>query len=167
MDETTLDVDSIVLATGYEIRKDFLDQGHAIITDPSAHSNKSAAQGLVTNLKYIFPLHQHIFSLCPAYPTNALAFIGLPSAIANCPSDIAQSLFALHAILNSTLLPPRPKLLEELAEREEALRQRGLDPYIIGHNVRIEPSDYQDELVEFLKEQVGQYILMVSCNLTT
>ncbi|KAG6828709.1 hypothetical protein H0H92_007017 [Tricholoma furcatifolium] len=149
-DGSILDVDAVLLATGYEILKPFLENGGTLITDREARSSHSGQ--LVTNTRYIFPLHQHIFSLTPSYPTNALAFIGLPSAIANCPSDIAQSLFVAQAILNSSLLPPRDELLKQLAAHEDNLRSAGYDPYSIGHKLPTNTSsDYQDELVDFLK----------------
>lgn len=154
-DGTTCNVDAVLLATGYEMRKPFLDAGHALLTDPSVTSNSSSNRNLTTNLHYIFPLHQHIFSLSPAHPVNALAFIGLPTAIANCPSDLAQSIFATHIIRNRTILSSREELLDELAAYEHGIRQRGYDPYIIGHQLlNGTSSDYQDELIDFLKKQV-------------
>ncbi|TFK30352.1 FAD/NAD(P)-binding domain-containing protein [Coprinopsis marcescibilis] len=150
------DVDSVLVATGYEQRKPFLESGGALTVDPSAHSNSSSTgRGgtLVTNLRYIFPLHQHIFSLSPEYPVNALAFIGLPTRIANCPSDFAQGLFVAHAIANGSILPGREELLGELALREEKVRKYGYDPYTVGHEmVNGTSSDYQDELVDFLQK---------------
>ncbi|KAF8078717.1 hypothetical protein FPV67DRAFT_74416 [Lyophyllum atratum] len=80
-DGTTADVDAILLAAGYEIRKPFLETSHVLVTDRQARSNDSYSGQLVTNTHYIFPLHQHIFSLSPSYPVSALAFIGLPSPI--------------------------------------------------------------------------------------
>ena len=154
-DGSKLEVDAILVATGYVMRKPFLEDGHAIFTDPSAHSNETGTKGLVTNLKYIFPLHKHIFSLCPNYPPTALAFIGLPSAIPNCPSDYAQSLFVTNVILNPHVLPSREELLEELAVQEQVIRDKGFDPYTIGHRLlNGTSSDYQDELIDFLKAKV-------------
>ncbi|KAH6917478.1 dimethylaniline monooxygenase [Coprinopsis sp. MPI-PUGE-AT-0042] len=149
------EVDSVLLATGYEQRKPFLEIGNALVVDPSARSNSSSSQRggiLVTNLRYIFPLHEHILSLSSAHPPNALAFIGLPTSIANCPSDIAQSLFAIHSILNPKILPGRKELLGKLAAREESLKQSGFEPYAIGHKMVVDSSDYQDQLVEYLKK---------------
>ncbi|KAF9481035.1 FAD/NAD(P)-binding domain-containing protein [Pholiota conissans] len=152
-DGTTADPDVILLGTGYELRKPFLEAGGELRADPSARDNSSVHKELVTNLYYIFPLHKHILSLSPSYPINALAFIGLPTYIPNCPSDIAQSLFATHAIFNPSIFPPREELLEELAAYDEHLRSLGLDPYTNGHRMLENdgPSDYQDELVDFLK----------------
>ncbi|KAG5647642.1 hypothetical protein DXG03_008995 [Asterophora parasitica] len=159
-DGTTLSVDVVLLGTGYEIRKPFLDAGGVLVTDRSALPGpppspaSSDPQKLTTNTRYITPLHRHIFSLAPTYPTNALAFIGLPSNIANCPSDVAQSLFAVHAIVNSSLLAPRAELLAELRDREEGLRKAGYDPQRQGHAMPVNTSsDYQDELVSFLKDK--------------
>ncbi|KAH9487022.1 Flavin-containing monooxygenase FMO GS-OX3 [Psilocybe cubensis] len=151
VDGTTYSPDVVLLGTGYEQRKPFLTAGGELAVDPAARNNSDK---LVTNLKYIFPLYRHILSLSPSYPTNALAFIGLPTFIANCPSDIAQSLFAAHAIINPSILPSRQKLLKELEAYEAYVRANGRDPYINGHQMltKIESSDYQDELVEFLKD---------------
>lgn len=162
VDGTVLtDVDSVLLATGYEQRKPFLEAGGVLTYDPSAHSNASSSSrggALVTNTNYIFPLHQHILSLSPQYPVNALSFIGLPTRIANCPSDYAQSLFAVQAIAKPWILPSRAKLLEELADREEDTRRAGLDPYVIGHAMlpdRATSNDYQDDIVDFLKQKAA------------
>lgn len=155
VDGTIADPDVVLLGTGYLQKKPFLEDPGFLRVDPSARTNASVLDALVTNTKYIFPLHRHILSLDPRYPLNALAFIGLPTAIANCPSDIAQSLFAAHVIANVDILPPRAQLLQELAEYEDTVRAQGLDPYINGHKMLDgKSSDYQDELVDFLREQV-------------
>lgn len=154
------DVDSIILGTGYEMRFPHLDHGKTLHTIPSANSNVTYPIGLVTNLRYVFPLHRHILSLAPQYPPTALIFIGLPSAIANFPSDKAQSLFAAHALANPRILPSREEMLHELYIREETLRSAGRDPYYVGHRLINDTStprgnfgqDYQDALVEYLKE---------------
>lgn len=138
------------------MRKPFLDEGHVLLTDRSANSNASFTEQLVTNTRYIFPLHQHILSLSPSYPVNALAFIGLPSFIANCPSDIAQSLYVSRAILDPSLLPSRDILLRDLAENEEKSREDGYDPYYTGHKLPPDTSsDYQDDLVDYLKAKAS------------
>ncbi|KAF8971415.1 hypothetical protein BDZ97DRAFT_1786402 [Flammula alnicola] len=153
IDGTVVDPDVVLLGTGYELRK--------------PPGQFSINQELVTNLRYIFPLHRHILSLSPSYPTNALAFIGLPTAIANCPSDTAQSLFVAHVILNPSILPSRAALLRELAAYEENIRAEGFDPYINGHKMLDgTSSDYQDELVDFLKEKVLQCFTSNETNLS-
>lgn len=157
VDGTSIDPDVVLLGTGYELRKPFLERTGELLADPLAHDNSSISEGgLYTNLRYIFPLHRHILSLSASYPTNALAFIGLPTYIPNCPSDVAQSLFAAHAIVNPSIFPSRDELLRELAAYDEHLRSLGLDPYANGHRMLLGtgPSDYQDELVDFLKEKV-------------
>ncbi|KAF7985262.1 hypothetical protein HWV62_6391 [Athelia sp. TMB] len=158
VDGTVLaDVDTVLLGTGYELRMPFLERGHALQVDRSAHSNTTYTQGLVTNTRYLFPVHRHIFSLCPNHPVDALAFIGLPLYVSNCPSDIAQSLYAAHVIANPGILPSRKALLKELALEEERLRSLGLDPYHIGHRILPRDNgtqwDYQDKLVADLKQQ--------------
>ncbi|KAF8635656.1 hypothetical protein AX15_000287 [Amanita polypyramis BW_CC] len=155
VDNTEIDVDLVLLATGYEIRKPFLDAGNVLVTDPEARPNKTYGQTLVTNTYYIFPLYRHIFSLSPMYPTTALSFVGLPINIANCPSDIAQSLFVAHSIRDPNILPSRDQMLHDLATQEQRLKEKGLDPNTKGHTMsdRKRANDYQDELVEYLKEK--------------
>lgn len=136
------------------MRKPFLESGRTMKANPFTHANSSTARGLISNLQYIFPLYQHILSLCHSYPVNALAFIGLPSAIANCPSDVAQSLFVTHIFMNSSILPSREDLLEELAAEERRIQDQGFDPYTIGHQLLNGTAhDYQDNLVQFLKKK--------------
>ncbi|KAF4605132.1 hypothetical protein EYR40_003915 [Pleurotus pulmonarius] len=148
------DVDAVILGTGYENKFPFLDNGGTIVTDPAAHSNDTHKHGLVTNLRYIFPLHKHILSLCPSYPPTALAFIGLPIFTANCVSDTAQSLYAVHAMLNPELLPSREDMLLELAKYEDDLRRRGFDPYNVGHRqLNGSSNDYMDSLIDHLKQK--------------
>lgn len=148
-------MDALILGTGYELRVPFLENSGSIKLDPTANSNKSTNGGLVTNLRYLFPLHQHIVSLCPSWPQNALTFIGLPIIISNCPSDIAQSLYAAHLIASPELFPPREELLADLARHEEDLREHGWDPYYVGHRLVGNGTrfDYQDDVVEYLKER--------------
>lgn len=154
------DVDSVVLGTGYENLIPFLSPPHAssllITTDPSSSVNSSTVHKLTTNKRYIFPLWKYIFSASPALPPTALSFIGLPTMIANCPSDNAQGLLVAHALANASLLPSREEMLAELIARENFLRERGFDPYQVGHRLvgsDMEPSDYQDDVVQFLLDR--------------
>ncbi|EMD39675.1 hypothetical protein CERSUDRAFT_111984 [Gelatoporia subvermispora B] len=151
------DVDSLILGTGYEFRVPFLSPPFSSVLTSDAHTpyNSTTAPSLITNLRYIFPLHRQIFSLAPTLPSTALAFVGLPVLIANAPSDIAQSLFVAHALANASLLPPRDAMLRELVAHEDLLRGKGLDPYHVGHRLLggdTEAQDYQDNLVEYLKK---------------
>ncbi len=126
-----------------------------LAVDKHTQLNSTTAPTLVSNLRYVFPLHRHIFSLHPRIPPAALAFVGLPVLVANCPSDIAQSLLVAHAIANSAILPSRGDMLQELAEREDNVRREGLDPYYVGHRLVADSEtdhDYQDALVEYLKD---------------
>lgn len=153
---STSDVDALLLGTGYDLRLPFLENGHSLSVDPSADSNETYTQGLVTNLRYLFPVYKHVLSLCPHYPTNALSFIGLPIYVANCPSDIAQSIFVVNSIANASILPPRKELVDELARDEEWLRTLGYDPYNVGH--RLVPLngtqwEYANEIVDFVKKR--------------
>ncbi|PSR74330.1 hypothetical protein PHLCEN_2v9947 [Hermanssonia centrifuga] len=156
-------VDSLVLATGYEFRVPFLAQSPptsgivspALEVAPSTTANSTTAQVLTSNLRYIFPLYEHIFSLSPAHPPTALAFVGLPVLIANCPSDRAQALLVAHAIADPTILPSRDGMFTALLRREDNMRQRGYDPYVYGHKMvggDTEAQDYQNALVRYLKQ---------------
>lgn len=79
-------VDALILATGYEFRVPFLSripsnsgiESPALITDPTTNANSTTAHALTSNLRYIFPLYEHIFSLSPQLPSTALSFVGLP-----------------------------------------------------------------------------------------
>ena len=158
VDQTEIDVDSVILATGYQVRKPFLDAGRALVTDPTA-SDYTKIQALVNNTHYIFPLYRHIFSLSPMYPTTALAFVGLPDGIfvPTCASVIAQSIFITYIIRDPSLQPSRQQMLSELELQEQDLKRRGIDPYVTGHWVFSEKecSDYQDDLLDYLKAKVN------------
>lgn len=153
------DVDTVILGTGYENLVPFLSPPYAkslLVTEPSSLVNSTNAHKLTTNTRYIFPLWKYIFSASPALPPTALAFIGLPAMIANCPSDNAQGLLVAHAIANASLLPPREALLAEVVARENELRSLGFDPYKVGHRLvgsPTEPWDYQDDVVHFLQDR--------------
>lgn len=84
---------------------------------------------LGSNPRYICPLCRHIFSLAPVPPPMVLVFVGLPVLVANCPSDIAESLFVAHTPTpNSSVLPSREDMLADLSRRERTLQLEGLDP---------------------------------------
>ena len=167
VDGSIWDTDVVVLATGYEQRKAFLEAGGELLVDRSVRNGSTTAQQLYTNLKYIFPLYRHIFSLGAAYPSNALAFLGLPTRIANCPSDIAQSLLVAHAIFNASILPSREEMLQDLGQNEAHIRSLGYDPYTIGHEmVGTAPIDYQDELIDFLRSKASVFVLAEAQKLT-
>lgn len=143
----------MILGTGYDLRIPFLEATGELAVNPDAHHRNDHV--LTTNLRYLFPLHQHVFSLSASHPTTALAFIGLPILISNCPSDAAQSTYVASVIANASLLEPREALLEALDAREDDLRSRGYDPYYVGHRMVVPGSnfDYQDDLIEDLKDQ--------------
>ncbi|PCH41963.1 dimethylaniline monooxygenase [Wolfiporia cocos MD-104 SS10] len=150
------DIDAVIMATGYELRVPFLSAPHssALVDDPHASDNSSTAQKLITNRRYIFPLYRHIFNLAPEMPPTALSFIGIPKLAASCITDYAQGLFVAHTIANSSLLPDRRDMLTELLARENSLRLRGYDPYLMGHSLvdgTCEPHEYPDALIDHLK----------------
>ena len=153
------DIDAVILGTGYELRAPFLTAGGALNVLPGANTPEDHPAQLTTNLRYIFPLHEHIFSLAESYPPTALAFIGLNVLVPNCPTDYAQALLVSHAIANSSILPSRSEMLAALRAREDHCRECGYDPYYIGHH--LEDIDgfgnasyaYEENLVDFLKER--------------
>ena len=163
-DGTSLDdVDALILATGYQFLVPFLSRipkdagvtSPTLAISPTTTVNSTTALSLTTNLRYIFPLYEHIFSLSPAFPPTALAFVGLPVLIANCPSDSAQSLFIAHAITDPSTLPSRGEMLDALVGRENSLQERGFDPYYHGHKMvggDDEAQAYQNALVRYLKQ---------------
>ena len=145
------DVDVVTLGTGYDLHVPFLEVTGAITMKPNARERD---RGLTTNLRYLFPLHEHIFSLSASHQPNALAFTGLPAFISSCPSSFAQCIYAANAIVNASLLGSHEMLLKALDAREDDLRIQGYDPYHIGHRM-IDPGsgfDYQDRLIGKLKE---------------
>lgn len=158
------DVDAVILGTGYELRVPFLSSGDALIVSPGANSSSSSAglgapTQLTTNLNYIYPLHEHIFSLASSHPPTALSFIGLPALVANCPSDYAQALLVACALADASLLPSHAAMLRSLEEREAHYRERGFDPYTVGHRlVDVDGTGnasyvYQEGLVDYLKQR--------------
>ncbi|KAJ7686585.1 hypothetical protein B0H17DRAFT_1072034 [Mycena rosella] len=151
-DGTFVDADVVILGTGYENLFPFLEAGGIIRTDPSARRASDDNGILQTNTRYVFPLHEHIVSLSSRLPVTALAFIGLPVFVANCPSDRIQALYAVHTMSNSSLLPSREVLLTQLDARENWIRAQGEDPYRLGHR-QLMPGghDYQDGLWRHLQ----------------
>lgn len=151
------DVDAVISATGYELRMPFLEKGNVLRAEPSTSSNMTRGHkpDLVTNFKYIFPLHEHIFPLSSEYPVNALSFIGLLVHTDYRAADIAQSMYVAHSIANASLLPSRNELLRKLAVHEEDMRSQGYDPYSIGHRMIPEEREagYQDDLIAYLKKR--------------
>ena len=78
------DVDVVILGTGYDLRVPFLEASGEITMKPKSTKRD---RGLTTNLRYLFPLRQHIFSLSASYPTNALAFIWRPNPSRTVPRN--------------------------------------------------------------------------------
>ncbi|EJD04876.1 FAD/NAD-binding domain-containing protein [Fomitiporia mediterranea MF3/22] len=153
------DVDAVVLGTGYELRAPFLTAGDALLISPSANESYPHPTHITTNLRYIYPLHEHIFSLASSYPPTALSFVGLNALVANCPTDFAQAMLVAHAIANPGILPSRHEMLNSLRKREAHYYERGYDPYRVGH--RLEDVDgfgnasyvYEEGLLNFLKDR--------------
>lgn len=151
VDGSSVEVDTVLLGTGYHYHIPYLSEGGSLAIDTTA-GEWTAETHLTTNLRYIFPLHEHVLSLDPAYPPGALTFVGLPQYIANSPSDNAQAIFITAVFRDASILPPRSELLAQAREREGRLRAGGWDPYVVGHRL-VDGSqyDYQDALIAFLR----------------
>ncbi|KAJ7275453.1 FAD/NAD(P)-binding domain-containing protein [Mycena haematopus] len=132
---TTLpDVDTIILATGYEVRVPFLSATNFL--DDAPHGLPFDGARLSTNGRYISPLYEHIVSLDSRYPSGALYFVSIltydPTGIAN----TAQATFAAYTIANASLLGTRAELCAALAQREQRVRDdAGVEPGRYGHKV--------------------------------
>jgi hypothetical protein len=143
-------IDTILLATGYELRIPFLSPIRntslsAPLPDPDA------CDALTNNGRYIRPLFRHVFSLAPTHAPRALAFIGLPIFVEAAMSDFSQALLVAHALADPSLLPPTPALLADLRAQEAALD----NPARIGHHI-VQPGGgavYQDALVAILQDR--------------
>jgi len=155
VDNTEIEVDAVLLATGYEMHKYYLEAGHALITDRKV-SNETKSKTLLCNTRYLFPLYEHIFSLSTLFPPTALSFVGLPAGNGTWHANVAESLFVAHIIRNPALLPSRSQMLHELWRSEQAIRNAGIDPYYFGHLLFDGDwfSDYKDGLVDYLKKKV-------------
>lgn len=67
-----------------------------LAVDSTTPHNLTMVHTLVSNLRDICPLYRRIFSLTPVPPPMVLVLVVLPVLVANCPLDIAQSLFVAH-----------------------------------------------------------------------
>ena len=59
-------------------------------------------------------------------------------------------------IRDSSLLPSNQQMLHELELQEQESKDLGVDPYVQGHKMPTfeKSSDYQDELLDYLKMKV-------------
>ncbi|KAI0049947.1 FAD/NAD-P-binding domain-containing protein [Auriscalpium vulgare] len=147
---TVSDVDTVVLATGYEYRFPFLTAGGHL--DIVADDNEGG-EHLTTNLRRLRPLYEHTLSLDTAYPLGALYGVGFPTYSNNGFNDAAVALFIGYTIAYPHLLAERADFLEHLRADEASQRAIGLDPAYVGHRL-VRPGGetaYQDGLVEYLQ----------------
>ncbi|KAI0031614.1 hypothetical protein K488DRAFT_38651, partial [Vararia minispora EC-137] len=156
-DNTTLaSVDTVILATGYEHRADFLTRGGSLDVVPAGQQRDGR---LSTSLRYVRPLWRHMFALDATLPPTALAFIDLPLFASNGMIASAQALFLGHALADPHILPSRAAMQAELLGYERRLHAEGLDPAYVGHRLIAFPGDvdpdadaaYQDDLVRLLQ----------------
>ncbi|KAL8276626.1 hypothetical protein RQP46_010975 [Phenoliferia psychrophenolica] len=141
---------TIYLATGYQVLAPFLSADLAV----APHKASSPITKLTTNGKYIRPLHLDLFSAGdPDMPVGRLAFVGLGYFVAAASASYAQGLFFGHAISQQGFLPEREEVLQEVVEREAAVRAAGFEPHQIGHKFTA-PGDaeaYQNHLVALIR----------------
>ncbi|KAI0264217.1 hypothetical protein BC834DRAFT_884304 [Gloeopeniophorella convolvens] len=150
-------IDTVVLATGYELSIPFLSSSIRSTSVVDALPDCGSLETLTNNGRYLRPLFRHVFSLAQNHPPLALSFVGLPIFVANSISDVAQALLIGHALANDTLLPSRQTQLADLRAQEAALD----DPGRVGHRI-VQPGGregYQDALVAYLQAHGlgGQY----------
>ncbi len=160
------DVDSVILATGYEPIIPFLSAGDSLIVDPHAKSRNTSHIDppphlpLTTNKRYIRPLYKHTMSLSSYFPPTSLFLLGFPKVLPPALCSAAQSIFATRVIADPSLVGAgRIALLRELEEEEERIRRAGFDPDRQGHRLVDFGGDsqqqnvYMDDLLEFLKKR--------------
>ncbi|KZV85022.1 FAD/NAD(P)-binding domain-containing protein [Exidia glandulosa HHB12029] len=123
------DVDTLVLATGYEMRIPFLTAGGVLdeVKDPQPEDR------LTTNLRYIHPLYEQTLSLDPSYPLGALYFGGLLTNNPPGSTNAAQALFIAYTIARPALLKSRDEFYALLKRREAYIREEGFEPSRLGH----------------------------------
>ncbi|KZV85019.1 FAD/NAD(P)-binding domain-containing protein [Exidia glandulosa HHB12029] len=121
-------VDTFILATGYEMRIPFLTAGGVLdeVKDPQP------ADRLTTNLRYIHPLYEQTLSLDPSYPLGALYFGGVLTYNPTGSTNAAQGLFIAYTIAQPELLKSRDELYALLKRREAFIRAEGFEPSRLG-----------------------------------
>jgi hypothetical protein len=128
---TLPDVDTIILATGYEVRVPFLSATGFLDETPPLNGDR-----LTTNGRYISPLYEHTVALDSRYPPGALYFISLLTYNPTGMTNAAQATFAVYTIANASLLGARDELRAALAQREQRVRnEAGVEPERYGHKV--------------------------------
>lgn len=153
------DVDTLVLATGYDVRVPFLD--HLVEGDERPENRYK----LSTNMRYIRPLYEHTLSLDDSYPLGALYLCGTLSYNPTGMTNYAQALFAAYTIADPSLLLKREEFYDALVAREKRIVEEGLDPDTLGHKVvkgygpfagHLAEGSFEDLMVNFIRER-GSY----------
>ncbi|KAI0032085.1 FAD/NAD(P)-binding domain-containing protein [Vararia minispora EC-137] len=124
-------VDTLLLATGYDLRIPFLTSGGVL----AEVDGPQPADELTTNGRYVHPLYEHTLSLDPTHPLGTLYFVGLILYNPTGMCDYAQGLFAAYTIADPRLLAPRDELYASLKARERQILAEGFDPAHYGHKV--------------------------------
>ncbi|KAF8337870.1 uncharacterized protein EI90DRAFT_2909164, partial [Cantharellus anzutake] len=163
------DIDSVILATGYETKIPFLTKGGAL----AEHSDRRSCnteyiddQKLSTNGNGIHPLYKHTMSLSSDFPPDSLFILGLPRDFPPALLAVAQSIFATRVIKDGSFVN-RDALFRELACEEtrqcsqcprDPRKRCKYDPFQRGHRLvevaeRDESNILMNGLVDFLKQK--------------
>ncbi|KAI0027605.1 FAD/NAD(P)-binding domain-containing protein [Vararia minispora EC-137] len=127
--------DVLLLATGYETRIPFLTAGGFLDELPRGAPRPEGV--LSTTGRYVRPLFEHVLALDTRYPPGALYLHGLPMYNPTGLTTAAQGLFMAYTLAQPELLRSRVQMLRDLEEREERVRELGLDPERVGHKPTI------------------------------
>jgi hypothetical protein len=160
-DSTTLtSADTLLLATGYDLRVPFLTAGGVL--EEVQELEPQPADRLTTNMRRVHPLYEHTLSLDASYPLGALHFNGLLLYNPTGMTDYAQALFTAYTLANPTLLETRETLFALLTARENRLHEAGFIPTHYGHKIvhgygplfgHGANGSFQDLLVDYLRDR--------------
>ncbi|EJD51206.1 FAD/NAD(P)-binding domain-containing protein [Auricularia subglabra TFB-10046 SS5] len=152
-------IDTLMLATGYDVRVLFLDH---LVEGKQRPANVYTTS---TNLRYIRPLYEHTLSLDDSYPLGALYFCGILSYNPTGMTNYAQALFAAYTIADPSILLSREEFYAALVAREKRVVQEGENLEHWGHRVNFGYGPYDghnaegsfdDLMVDFIRER-GYY----------
>lgn len=129
-DNSEVEVDSILMCTGYEFSFPFLD--------PSCHVQSTGKQ--------VNPLYKHMFHT--EFPT--MCFIGIPFQICPFPQFNLQVQVFLKTLTGDVILPTREEMNEDTRKEKEAKRAKGI-PDRHFHKMGILQWDYNRELAAMAK----------------
>ncbi|KAF8337873.1 uncharacterized protein EI90DRAFT_3118307 [Cantharellus anzutake] len=162
------DIDSVILAIGYETKIPFLMTGGALMEhreSVSCDTSDIDDPKLSTNGNYIRPLYKHTMSLSSDFPPDSLFILGLPRDFPPALLAVAQSIFATRVIKDKSLVD-RDALFRELVyeEKRQCSKCEGqeerckFDPFQLGHRLvevaeRDEFNVLMNGLIDVLKQK--------------